>query len=311
MRVKLARIFIYIVACALVIGEIGTRLLYPQPTYGALLDAETLFIACPDSPLPFCMRPNTTATMTATDGAAFRYTFTTNTGGWRVVEQQGTGSRVAMVGDSFVFGMGLNQGGTYPDAVARCTGHTVRNYGMSATGLDTYYVIMDQLLPAYDPDVVIVTIYLGNDVHDLATTTWPQTTPDGYPLQIKYVNGVVLGDRQLLSVNAAPYRTPWLRDFHLWHFAHRAYAQLTRRSAPPDTRTALRLIDGMRALAAAHGWRLVLVTVPDAQEGYTLPLDDALHLPLFADDHYLVAGGHWNARGARAAAEAVCEVVAE
>ena len=77
------------------------------------------------------------------------------------------------LGDSFTYGLV-----PYPDAVmtrleealrAGCAGTDleVLNFGIGGTGIWDYKLLYELAGPTYDPDLVMVNLYLGNDGPDL------------------------------------------------------------------------------------------------------------------------------------------------
>jgi hypothetical protein len=81
--------------------------------------------------------------------------------------------RIMALGDSFTYGLV-----PYPDAVmtrveealrARCAGRDLDllNFGMGGTGVWDYKLLLELAGPTFDPDLVVVNLYLGNDGPDL------------------------------------------------------------------------------------------------------------------------------------------------
>ncbi len=81
--------------------------------------------------------------------------------------------RIMALGDSFTYGLV-----SYPDAVmtrveealrARCSGTDLDllNFGIGGTGVWDYKLLFELAGPTFDPDLVVVNLYLGNDGPDL------------------------------------------------------------------------------------------------------------------------------------------------
>ena len=81
--------------------------------------------------------------------------------------------RIMALGDSFTYGSA-----PYPDAVmtrveealrARCAGMDLDllNFGIGGTGVWGYKLLFELAGPTFDPDLVVVNLYLGNDGPDL------------------------------------------------------------------------------------------------------------------------------------------------
>ena len=83
--------------------------------------------------------------------------------------------RIMALGDSFTYGSAA-----YPDAVmtrleetlrARCSGMDLDllNFGIGGLGVWDYKLLFELAGPTFDPDLVVVNLYLGNDGPDLFT----------------------------------------------------------------------------------------------------------------------------------------------
>lgn len=113
----------------------------------------------------------------------FSHTFETNSQGLRSpeipLEKPAGEYRLLMVGDSFVEGVGVEQEQTLPSLLqshAREAGAgalTVINGGLSGTGPARYGKVIFNVLPKYDADGVLITIY-ANDVHNTSTNADPE-----------------------------------------------------------------------------------------------------------------------------------------
>lgn len=91
--------------------------------------------------------------------------------------------RVLMLGDSYVWGMGVEDGATFPARIEqqlRATGRkvTVGNAGMYGTSPREWGYTLDRYRPTFQPDCVVATMYVGNDVLDLMQE--PLSVVDGW-----------------------------------------------------------------------------------------------------------------------------------
>jgi len=94
------------------------------------------------------------------------------------------GTSVAILGDSFTWGATANPiSRSFPD-ILRTNGYTVHNFGIPATGPLHYRKVAEVYLPRLKPNVVVVALYLGNDI--LATEWEP---PPGQPIYYVLENG--------------------------------------------------------------------------------------------------------------------------
>ncbi|MCA8952216.1 MAG: hypothetical protein KDE27_22085 [Planctomycetes bacterium] len=79
--------------------------------------------------------------------------------------------RVLMLGDSFVFGLGVADDATIParlEQQLRAAGEKVAigNAGMFGTGPREWSYTLERHRPAFHPDAVVAVMYVGNDVQD-------------------------------------------------------------------------------------------------------------------------------------------------
>lgn len=71
-------------------------------------------------------------------------------------------AEIAVVGDSYTYGISVPPEETYPSVIARKTGRGVYNYGISGYGFYQYKVIFDEILKQ-DFKNVILGVYAAND----------------------------------------------------------------------------------------------------------------------------------------------------
>lgn len=94
------------------------------------------------------------------------------------------GTTVAILGDSFTWGAtAIPLSRSFPDML-RTEGYQIHNLGIPGTGPLQYRKVAEAYLPRLKPDVVIVALYLGNDI--LATQWEP---PPGRLLYYVVENG--------------------------------------------------------------------------------------------------------------------------
>lgn len=106
-----------------------------------------------------------------------------------------------LIGDSYTFGLGVDQEDTFCGRVQASAGAgRVLNAGVNGYGPRQYRAVLDRLLDGgVRPSVVVVTTYLGNDFHDCI---WDKDGP--------VVDGVIGGEpdtlRGVLKVHSHLYR---------------------------------------------------------------------------------------------------------
>lgn len=110
------------------------------------------------------------------DGTETQVAYTINAEGWRgrpVREQKPPGTlRIAVLGDSFVFGTGVPDEGTLPRTLERdfeeqpLPGLRVQvlNFGVPGYGIEQLLPRLERDAARYDPDVVLVCLYINDAV---------------------------------------------------------------------------------------------------------------------------------------------------
>ena len=105
----------------------------------------------------------------------FSYTFATNHDGLRdrSVGAKGDAYRIVSLGDSFAFGLGVEHDRTYAKVLEgllrdgdRGRRAEVINAGVPGYGTAHQYFFLRDKMLAYEPDLVIVGFYVGNDLFD-------------------------------------------------------------------------------------------------------------------------------------------------
>ncbi|MCY2961272.1 MAG: SGNH/GDSL hydrolase family protein [Planctomycetota bacterium] len=246
----------------------------------------------------------------------------TNALGWRdkpreTAKRPGT-RRALLLGDSYVFGVGVDDGLRVSEALEReVPGLEAWNLGVTAYGPDQELLLLESVADAYAPDDVVWFACLSNDVEDVR-----------YERRYGHAKPwFELAEDRLVPHPPTPSLLDRLRDAS--YLAEFALAPLDSRrlahryAAPWVERDGLvlfgRIAERLAATAREHGARFVCVAIPsqsseaDAAALAELrarglePLDltaafrdadrpaSALHLP----------DGHWNAAGHALAAREV------
>ena len=96
----------------------------------------------------------------------------TNDLGWRdaetPIERDSTRRRLVLLGDSFTFGVLADYGERFSEVIEELEpGLEAVNLAMNAIGPDQELRILETAGVAYAPDVVVLTVYLGNDLDDI------------------------------------------------------------------------------------------------------------------------------------------------
>ncbi len=106
----------------------------------------------------------------------------TNSAGWRDRERAREAApevvRAAVVGDSFTFGVGADDGERFTDVLdGRREDLEVLNFGVNGFGTDQELCVLREEALGYDPEIVVCASYLGNDLKDIVHSfrhRWPK-----------------------------------------------------------------------------------------------------------------------------------------
>lgn len=217
---------------SLAVLEVGLALTWPQATKTRLL-AQSMGSFVPSDLLPYTLRPNSSSGLKRQE---FDTRIHVNGLGFRGAEMEldDDALRILIVGDSFTFGWGVEDDETYP---ARMQVHLdellgpgrtqVLNAGFAACYYpDTYYLWLKEVGMAFEPDLVVVGFYLGNDVdHErVQEHEWPEVDDDGLPLRIRNVREDIADGQRVARTPALRYRYPLLSESHLFQLLAKVVA---------------------------------------------------------------------------------------
>lgn len=248
----------------------------------------------------------------------------TNAFGWRdrareIAKEPGV-RRALLLGDSFVFGVGVDDGLRVSEALEREVADLEAwNLGVTAYGPDQELLLLESVIDEYAPDVVVWFACVENDVDDVR-----HDRRYGYAKPWFEIVG-----EELVPHDPEPSVLERLRDasylveaaaapFDARRLAHRI-------AAPWEGRDGLELFARigarMQATARDHGAGFVCVVIPTvpvarnvaAIEALRARGVDALDLaPTFAqsvDRDLFLGDGHWNAAGNACAARTIAECI--
>ena len=83
---------------------------------------------------------------------------------------RGAARRLVVLGDSFVWGFGVEEDEIFSAVLARATGAEVVNAGVSGYGPDQAFLSWKQHAATWAPDEVVLFVTLANDLDDIAST---------------------------------------------------------------------------------------------------------------------------------------------
>jgi lysophospholipase L1-like esterase len=148
--------------------EIGYRYLFSeQNAYSVSTTGNQYHFYQFDPVLGWSNTPGVTGTYKREE---FEYTISINQYGMRqhpVGKKRKAGDyRIAVLGDSFVWGIGVADEDRFTEILERqLPGTEVLNFGVSGYGPIQYYLMLDEVIE-FDPDLVIVSFCLANDYED-------------------------------------------------------------------------------------------------------------------------------------------------
>ena len=153
-------------------------------------------LSIPDRTLGWRLNPSWRGRHTHHDFDAF---YTINADGFRGLDARNhpaAARSIALVGDSFTFGIGVNDGETFVDRLNASQPRSLRFYNFSVPGYSTDQEVLlaeDRVLSAR-PDVLVLIVYLANDLFDNQLTM---------PLQVRRAKPrFVLQDSGLVLTNS-------------------------------------------------------------------------------------------------------------
>lgn len=301
------------VAFSLVLCEIILRVFnaYPPPPHPLVPSRPDLYQA--DDRVGYRLWPSMTTCLRYPADSPEILPIVSNTDGFRNLREYGesdTRRRILVIGDSFVFGLGVRERERVTEVIESIEpSWRVDNLGMTGWGIDLMIRALEHLGRKARPDIVVLAVY---------TDDFRRLLPDfagvGYEIP-KYA----LRGGQLVSV-PYPSARGW-RRLRLVRFAHQFYWNQIADRNRYDLNEAL--LDRFVDIARDIGSQPVVVFLPgmadtdedkarrrflrDWGNGRRVPyldLTDAIHgrggEKLFIDRNW-----HWNAAGHRVAAEEI------
>ena len=222
-----------VIVVMLALGEVGLRMFLPQPTYSRLLSQLGSYYA-PSDYNTFTLQKNYVGTQPSMEGSEQVRT-TTNSLGLRGAELT-KDPRILMLGDSFTFGAYVGDDENFPTLLEQRLRKNNYNYQVVNAGYtdgfetDQQYVWLKRNIDLIHPKLVVLDVFLGNDIYYINPEAWADLDGDGLPskwldhnLSVQ-ANGI-LRNKQVgantVGVESI-YRVPILRNSHLCIMAGRA-----------------------------------------------------------------------------------------
>lgn len=290
---------VFIATITLLGAEVPIKTFFPQATLDSVKHNQPHCYQ--QSPyLPFTLRSHCHAHHSSPE---FSVDLNINAQGFRGHEisfiKPANSLRIVIVGDSMTFGHGVNDDQTFSAVLEknlrlRFPTKTIEviNAGFaSGFSPDSYYLFLKHKLLELQPDIVVETLFVFNDITDLQNTTW-NTTAAGLPNKISDTYRVVDHDGYLLPKNSPwYYQLPVVRNSQVGILLGKSIQKIIKKIVPqpvnPDTSpktaldyylclftnqcfpemdqyfaTTLNLIDASRAITAAGKAQFVLLIIP-------------------------------------------------
>ncbi len=278
---------VVLLAVQFILMEAILRLFSSQITYSKalqrfLVDGKTepvLPFFEPSDVLPFTITPHSQADIfDSFYGTHFRIRL--NGAGFRTREltprQSNAITRIAILGDSTTFGMGVDENDTYSTMLESSLNKEVPgnfevfNLGVPGYGPADYYVLANMYLPSLQPDIVITSFPAPNDLIDLIQSH-TELGGDGLPVRVKRA-GAYIEDHRLHTdePEARIYRLPIIRDTYLGIFLGpriirgiRYLAKGMKRTGEVTPEISLdRLFEGINKVSADIGAKTIWLIYP-------------------------------------------------
>ena len=221
-----------IVGCAVVVSlgaaELCIRWVKPQPTYSNLLEQVGSYYS-PSDTNTWELKKNYRGTEPSMENLGSRVSVSINSDGFRGPELEPNKKKVLMIGDSYTFGVYVNDNETYPFVLGRLLAKDFKNYQVTnagfAAGLETdqQYVWTKHNIKKLKPDVVVLGVFLANDISGIKTSAWQDIDANGLPTkwldsEFKVSESGVIkstSSDQAKSVLQFLYKNEFLRESHL------------------------------------------------------------------------------------------------
>lgn len=273
--------------------ELIVAIVHPQPTWNRLL-ADTPAMYVESDTLPFALRAGYKGKFVRRE---FNTGISINSMGLRNREFDSSNRdkfRILVLGDSFTFGHGVEQEEAYPAIVETLLQQrygegkieTINAGFASGYSPDTYYLYLKQTGLSLKPDLVLIGLFIGNDLDGYDQNEWVRTDQQGLPVQI--VDNISLVDQQgyyVFRKRSFAYSIPILRNSHLFHLTGAAfrsaqhffspqqfYPGIYRREYRSETIAKMeqteKLLVALTATAISAGARVAVIMIPTREQVY-------------------------------------------
>jgi lysophospholipase L1-like esterase len=230
-----------LVSCA--IGELALRLFKPQLTYSKLVELAGTYYA-PSDYNTFQLKANYRGFEPSMEYPGRLVTITTSSDRFRGgSELDPSKQKILVLGDSYTFGVYVNDDETYPAILNKLVGKVSGRYQVINAGYtdgwetDQQFVWLRHNIKALQPTIVVLGIFLANDITGIDTQSWVDLDQDGLPnrwiskdLYVSEGGFIKNNVKGLSTVGVEPiYQLPGLRESHLAILVGKALDKIVNR----------------------------------------------------------------------------------
>lgn len=239
-------LLLLIISLFFVLSETVIRMANPQPVYSNLLAMLGEQYA-PGACIPFTLRPGYSARQPSQEHPGRWVTVNINSLGFRgreiTIKKTPGKLRILVLGDSYTFGVYVNDNETYPAVLERI----LKSYGVNAEVInagyadgwspDEHYTWLVNEGLRYQPDIVVYGFFIGNDITEIDERHWASLDENGLPNKVQnpdiYIDALgrirskVINEKTVVANGV--YRMPLLRESHIVVFLARSCDALRRR----------------------------------------------------------------------------------
>jgi hypothetical protein len=221
---------------SLLLGEVGLRLIFPQPTYSRLISQLGSYYTHSEYNT-FTLKPSYFGSEPSMEGPE-NTRVSVNSKGLRGPEL-GNDPRILMLGDSYTFGIYVSDEETFSALLEKRLYQEGYKYQVLNAGYtdghetDQQYVWLKHNIEKLAPKIVMLNVFLGNDIRFINPDAWADLDADGLPSKWLDKNIHVEPNGILRNTQIGPstvgetviYRLPILRDSHLCILVAKAFDQ--------------------------------------------------------------------------------------
>ncbi|NNE42995.1 MAG: hypothetical protein HKN12_02195 [Gemmatimonadetes bacterium] len=259
-------------AVALLVGELALRAFWPQRS------AVSVGMFRTDPAAGFSLQPGYENVVRVPE---YTTSIHIDTDGYRVPEvpeSENQPVRILAVGDSFTFGVGVEAEEAWPEVLEdqiladQVPGVAVRNGGVGGYGPLRTQRLLEARQVAWEPDIIVHAVYLGNDLEDAQPATYLESPRIQDGRMVAEEKGLFKRTRFLLRIHSHLYA--FVRDQFYGMYLRTPFAERSRYLDPMGLAewpaeileeswpAAAESIRGIRVWAEARDIRYLVVLIP-------------------------------------------------